>query len=91
MGASRARTCKDQIERTVKHEIMKKLTWDSFTKKIHIKVSIELLYQSWTTEKGICSWFLKDATYEREDKKLANEAEVDLRGFELVGYEFVNM
>ncbi len=70
---------------------MKKLTWDSFTKKIHIKVSIELLYRSWTTEKGICSWFLKDATYEREDKKLANETEVDLRGFELAGYEFVNM
>jgi len=55
---------------------MKKLNWDSFTKKIHIKVSIELLYQSWSTTEGICSWFLKDAFYEREKKRIANDTSI---------------
>ncbi len=53
---------------------MRKLAWNSFTKKIHIKAPIELLYQSWTTEEGICSWFLRNAIYEREGTRIAKDS-----------------
>jgi len=53
---------------------MKKLTWDSFTKKIHIKASMELLYQCWTTQDGICSWFLEDAIFERKQKRIVADS-----------------
>ncbi len=53
---------------------MKKLAWDSFTKKIHIKASTEVLYQCWATQEGICSWFLKDAVFERKGKRIAADA-----------------
>ncbi len=42
---------------------MSKLSFDSFTKKIYIKSSVEKLYWSWATTEGIASWFLKKATY----------------------------
>ncbi len=42
---------------------MEKLSFDSFTKKIHIKTSVDKLYWCWGTAEGICSWFLQDATY----------------------------
>ncbi|WP_394746787.1 SRPBCC family protein [Spongiimicrobium salis] len=42
---------------------MKKLSFDAFTKKIHIKTSMEKLYWAWGTAEGISSWFLKKATY----------------------------
>jgi len=46
------------------------LTWDSFTKRIHIKAPIEKLYWCWATEEGITSWFLKNSEYHRGDKKI---------------------
>lgn len=46
---------------------MKTLSFDSFTKKIHIKTSIEKLYWCWATEEGIASWFLKSAAYISEN------------------------
>lgn len=52
---------------------MKKLTWNSFTKKIHIKVSKEKLYWCWATKEGICSWFLRDAIYLRDDKQIKSD------------------
>ena len=42
---------------------MSKLSFDSFTKKIYIKAPIEKLYWCWATQKGISSWFLRNATY----------------------------
>jgi len=49
---------------------MEKLSWNSFTKKIHIKADIEKLYWCWATEKGICSWFLRNAEYKRNGNKI---------------------
>jgi uncharacterized protein YndB with AHSA1/START domain len=52
---------------------MKELTWDSFTKKIHIDVSLEKLFWCWGTEEGICTWFLRGAEYYRQGKKLGSK------------------
>ena len=49
---------------------MKKQTWDSFTKKIYINAPIEKLYWCWTTQEGICLWFLKNAIYERNGEEI---------------------
>ena len=56
---------------------MKKLNWDSFTKKIHINADIEKIYALWATEEGICTWFLRNAIYERNGKKI--EAQEPIR------------
>lgn len=42
---------------------MEKLSFDSFTKKIYIKASIEKLYECWATKAGIESWFLRNAEF----------------------------
>ncbi|WP_299245523.1 SRPBCC domain-containing protein [uncultured Aquimarina sp.] len=42
---------------------MKKLQWNSFTKKIYIRTSAKKLYDLWATTEGITSWFLRDAEY----------------------------
>ena len=52
---------------------MKKLNWDSFTKKIHINADIEKIYALWATEKGICTWFLRNAIYERNGNKIESQ------------------
>lgn len=49
---------------------MKKLTWEQFTKRIHIKTSLEKLYWCWATQEGITSWFLKDARYLRNGQPI---------------------
>jgi len=49
---------------------MKNLVWNSFTKKIHIKATVQKLYWCWATEEGICSWFLKNAIYKRDGNKI---------------------
>ncbi len=49
---------------------MENLTFEAFTKKIHIKAPIEKLYHYWGTKEGICSWFLKSAQYASKDGKL---------------------
>jgi len=42
---------------------MKKLQWNSFTKKIYIHASAKKLYDLWATKDGITSWFLREAEY----------------------------
>ncbi|WP_299437615.1 SRPBCC domain-containing protein [uncultured Aquimarina sp.] len=42
---------------------MKKLQWNSFTKKIYVHASAKKLYDLWATSDGITSWFLKEAEY----------------------------
>lgn len=49
---------------------MKQLSWDSFTKKIHIKTGPTTLFKLWGTEKGITSWFLSNAEYIRDGSKI---------------------
>jgi len=48
---------------------MEKLSFDSFTKKIHIKSSVEKLYWCWATPEGISSWFLSKAHYLSKEQK----------------------
>jgi len=54
---------------------MEKLSFDSFTKKIHIKASMDKLYWSWATPEGITSWFLSSAKYVSPDGGLRNSTE----------------
>lgn len=49
---------------------MKKLVFDSFTKKIYIESPAEKLYWCWATEEGITSWFLRAADFTRNKKRL---------------------
>lgn len=51
---------------------MEKLSFDSFTKKIYIKTSLEKLYWSWATSEGISTWFLSKAQYFNEAGQLRN-------------------
>ncbi|NNC71181.1 MAG: SRPBCC domain-containing protein [Flavobacteriaceae bacterium] len=55
---------------------MKELSWDSFTKKIHIKTEIEPLFKLWATEKGITTWFLSDAEYLRNGIKIDEDTSI---------------
>lgn len=48
---------------------MTKLSFDSFTKKIYIKVPIDKLYWCWGTTEGISSWFLHKAEYKTIEGK----------------------
>lgn len=50
---------------------MKGLSFDRFTKKIYIKAPLEKLYWCWATSEGYMSWFLKDAIFEREGKRIS--------------------
>lgn len=54
---------------------MKKLTFDSFTKKIYIKAPLEKLYWCWGTGEGISSWFLRSAVYTTKDNKKRDPSE----------------
>lgn len=49
---------------------MNKLTWESFTKRIHIHATTEKLYWCWATSEGLTSWFLKDAVFLRDNKPI---------------------
>lgn len=42
---------------------MERLSFDAFNKKIRIASPLGKIYRSWATEAGICSWFLRTATY----------------------------
>jgi len=52
---------------------MKDLSWDNFSKKIHINTTVEKLYWCWATQEGITSWFLRDAEYIRNGHRIAAE------------------
>ncbi|MFD0861278.1 SRPBCC domain-containing protein [Sungkyunkwania multivorans] len=54
---------------------MKKLSFESFTKRIHIKTSMEKLYWCWGTAEGITSWFLRKAEYTSPDGKNRSASE----------------
>jgi uncharacterized protein YndB with AHSA1/START domain len=45
---------------------METLNFHSFTKKIYIKAPLEKLYWCWGSPEGLCSWFLKEATFTDE-------------------------
>lgn len=43
------------------------LEWRQFTKRISIKASPKAIYDAWTTQQGLESWFLKLAQFTRVD------------------------
>lgn len=55
---------------------MDALSWQSFTKKIFIKASVEQLFWCWTTEAGITSWFLKQAQFIRSAQQLSTSTTI---------------
>jgi len=54
---------------------MEKLSFDSFTKKIYVKTSLEKLYWCWATTEGISSWFLRNAQYITSNGQVRNSNE----------------
>lgn len=54
---------------------MEKLSFDTFTKKIHIKSSLEKLYKCWASKEGIESWFLRNAEFISSEGKTKNANE----------------
>lgn len=46
---------------------MDKLQWNSFEKKIYIKSTKAALFELWSTEKGITSWFLSAAHFKNKE------------------------
>ncbi|MEM7382260.1 MAG: hypothetical protein AAF361_13830, partial [Bacteroidota bacterium] len=55
---------------------MEKLSFDSFTKNIYIKTSMEKMYWCWGTSEGICSWFLRKADYITAEGRLREAKEL---------------
>ena len=55
---------------------MDTLSFDTFTKKIIIKAPMEKLYWCWATTAGICSWFLRKATYLSASGEVRNPEEM---------------
>ncbi len=41
--------------------------WSTFTKKIAVAAPLEKVYQAWSTQSGIESWFLRRAIYTTKD------------------------
>ncbi len=41
--------------------------WKSFTKKIAVKAPVQKIYDAWTTQKGLESWFLRSAGATKKD------------------------
>lgn len=46
---------------------MEGLGFDAFTRKIYLRAPMDRIYHLWATEKGICSWFLREARFTASD------------------------
>lgn len=55
--------------------------WSSFSKKIAVKADLDEVYQAFSTQKGLESWFLREAIFNRFGDQL-NEEEDALEGDE---------
>ena len=47
---------------------MASFNWKQFTKRIPIKAPAKSIYDAWTTQQGLESWFLRLAQFTRADK-----------------------
>jgi uncharacterized protein YndB with AHSA1/START domain len=52
---------------------MENYNWKQFTKRITINASPHLVYNAWTTQSGLESWFLKVAEFTSTNGKLKGE------------------
>lgn len=44
--------------------------WSRFSQKVRIKVPLQKVYDAWTTQKGVESWFLRMAHFSTADGRL---------------------
>jgi len=51
------------------------LDWSQFTVEIPLNTASDLIEKAWTTQKGIESWFLRDAIYKTKEGRLKSPAE----------------
>lgn len=50
--------------------------WSTFTQKMRIKAPVADLYELWTTQHGLESWFLRMAEFTRNDEVIAKNTSV---------------
>lgn len=51
-------------------------SFDTFTRKIHIKAPLHKLYWCWSTEGGLTSWFLRAADHIRDGQRINHRSPV---------------
>ena len=59
---------------------IKPTAWSHFTLRVPIKASVRQLYKAWSTQEGLEKWFLRTATFEKNDGQLLNRSENAGRG-----------
>ena len=59
---------------------MKNYNWDQFTKRVTIRATPQAIYNAWTTQEGIESWFLRLAEFKTEDGVVRKRNESIARG-----------
>src|SRR5258706_12962514 len=70
---------------------MENYNWDQFTKRITIRATPQAIYDAWTTQEGIESWFLRSAEFKTKDgvvrKKNEHIAKADKYKWLWFGYD----
>ena len=54
---------------------MQSYNWNAFTKRVPIRAAIGAIYDAWTTEEGIESWFLRKAIFTGKNGEQRKETE----------------
>lgn len=60
---------------------MKNFNWTSFTRRVAVKSTMEEMYNAWAKPAGIEKWFLKNADYFENDKKITDKNRTIEKGF----------
>ena len=59
---------------------MNTYNWSQFIKRININASVQEVYNAWTSEEGLESWFLRKAIFTRNHKHKLHKKENILEG-----------
>ncbi|MBC8172856.1 MAG: SRPBCC domain-containing protein [Chitinophagales bacterium] len=54
---------------------MNSYDWTRFTKRININAPLKTIYDAWTTQQGMESWFLRRSEFKKPDGSLRKEDE----------------
>ena len=49
---------------------MKEINWNHFTKRITVDAPVEAIYEAWSTQEGLESWFLRKAQFTRRRQEV---------------------
>ncbi len=52
---------------------METINWSTFNKRIHVRASLEKLFNAWTTQSNLEKWFLKSAQFYTKEGNLKDE------------------